>query len=105
MTLSGRFCALGVAFSTRGRDNGNYYIPGSGTSGYRQLSFSDPSIFNEDQVIVNGDYLINSEQTLATRYFYSRHPQIQSLGGLLPGSPSILYYSNTNAVTKLTSHH
>jgi hypothetical protein len=25
------------------------------------------------------------------------------LGGLLPGSPSILYYSNTNAVAKLTS--
>jgi hypothetical protein len=54
-------------------------------------------------VIVNGDYLINSKQTLATRYFYSREPQIQSLGGLLPGSPSILYYSNTNAVAKLTS--
>lgn len=52
---------------------------------------------------MNGDYLINSKQTLATRYFYSRDPQIQSLGGLLPGSPSILYYSNTNAVAKLTS--
>ena len=84
-------------------DNGSYYIPGSGTAGYKQVSFSDPSIFNEDQVIVNGDYLINSKQTLATRYFYSRDPQIQTLGGLLPGSPSILYYSNTNAVAKLTS--
>jgi Carboxypeptidase regulatory-like domain/TonB-dependent Receptor Plug Domain len=84
-------------------DNGSYYIPGSGTSVYRQLSFSDPSTFNEDQVIVNGDYLINSRQTLATRYFYSRDPQVQSLGGLLPGSPSILYYSNTNAAAKLTS--
>ena len=83
--------------------DGSYYIPSSGTSGYRQQSFSQPSIFNEDQVIVNGDYLINSKQTLTTRYFYSRDPQIQTLGGLLPGSPSILYYSNTNAVLKLTS--
>jgi hypothetical protein len=84
-------------------NNGSYYIPSSGTSGYRQVSFSQPSIFNEDQVIVNGDYLINSKQTLTARYFYSRDPQIQTLGGLLPGSPSILYYSNTNAVLKLTS--
>jgi hypothetical protein len=83
--------------------DGSYYIPSSGTAGYRQQSFSQPSIFNEDQVIVNGDYLISSKHTLATRYFYSRDPQIQTLGGLLPGSPSILYYSNTNAVLKLTS--
>ena len=84
-------------------EDGSYYIPGSGTAGYKQRSFSQPSTFTEDQVIVNGDYLINSKQTLATRYFYSRDPQIQTLGGLLPGSPSILYYSNTNAVLKLTS--
>jgi len=83
--------------------NGNYYIPGSGTSGYRQVSFSEPSIFDENQVLINGDYLITPKQTLATRYFYSRDPQTQTLGGLLPGSPSLLYYSNTNAVAKLTS--
>lgn len=83
--------------------DGSYYIPGSGTAGYRQQSFSQASIFNEDQAMVNGDYVINSKQTLAARYFYSRDPQIQTLGGLLPGSPSILYYSNTNAVLKLTS--
>ncbi|MBV8845486.1 MAG: carboxypeptidase regulatory-like domain-containing protein, partial [Bryobacterales bacterium] len=83
--------------------DGSYYIPGSGAAGYRQVSFSDPSIFNEDQVLVNGDYLINAKHTLAARYFYSRDPQTQTLGGLLPGSPSLLYYSNTNAVLKLTS--
>jgi len=83
--------------------NGNYYYPGSGTSGYREVSFSEPSIFREDQAMVNGDYLINSKETLSTRYFYSRDPQTQTLGGLLPGAPSILYYSNTNAVIKLTS--
>jgi hypothetical protein len=84
-------------------NNGSYYIPGSGATGYRQVSFSDPSIFNEDQVLVNGDYLINAKHTLAARYFYTRDPQIQTLGGLLPGSPSDLYYSNTNAVLKMTS--
>jgi hypothetical protein len=84
-------------------NNGSYYIPGSGTTGYRQLSFSDPSIFNEDQALVNGDYVISAKHTISGRYFYSRDPQIQTLGGLLPGSPSILYYSNTNAVVKMTS--
>jgi hypothetical protein len=83
--------------------NGSYYIPSSGTAGYRQVSFSQPSIFNENQVLINGDYLINPKQTLAARFFYTRDPQTQTLGGLLPGSPSILYYSNTNAVLKLTS--
>src|SRR5262249_18160032 len=55
--------------------DGSYYFPGSGTSGYGQRAFSIPATHHEDQVVVNGDYLINSKNTLATRYFYSRDPQ------------------------------
>ena len=83
--------------------NGNYYYPGSGTSGYRGTSFSDPAIYNEDQGVANFDYLINSKQTLAGRYFYTNNPQILTLGGELPGAPSLLGFSNTDAVLKLTS--
>ncbi|HTA44321.1 MAG TPA: carboxypeptidase-like regulatory domain-containing protein [Bryobacteraceae bacterium] len=83
--------------------NGSYYFPGSGTSGYRTISFSDPAIYNEDQVVANFDYLINSKHTLAGRYFFTNDPQTLTLGGELPGAPSLLRFSNTDAVLKLTS--
>ena len=83
--------------------NGAYYYPGSGTNDYRSTSFSDPAIYNEDQGVGNFDYLINSKQTLAGRYFYTNNPQILTLGGELPGAPSLLGFSNTDAVLKLTS--
>lgn len=83
--------------------NGSYYFPGSGTDGYRTISFSDPAIYNEDQVVANFDYLLNSKHTLAGRYFFTNNPQTLTLGGELPGAPSLLQFSNTDAVLKLTS--
>ncbi|HEX5228514.1 MAG TPA: carboxypeptidase-like regulatory domain-containing protein [Bryobacteraceae bacterium] len=83
--------------------NGNFYFPGSGTGGYRSISFSDPAIYNEDQVVANFDYLINTKNTLAGRYFYTDNPQDLTLGGELPGAPNILGFSNTDAVLKLTT--
>lgn len=83
--------------------SGAYYFPGSGTNGYREISFSDPAIYNEDQVVANFDYIINSKQTLAGRYFFTNNPQTLTLGGELPGAPSLLQFSNTDAVLKLTS--
>jgi len=35
--------------------NGQYYIPGSGTSGYRQTTFTSPAIYNGDQGLFNFD--------------------------------------------------
>src|SRR5208282_6424317 len=83
--------------------NGNYYYPGSGTSGYREISFSEPAIYNEDQGVANFDYLITPKHTLAGRYFYTNNPQTLTLGGELPGAPSLLGFSNTDAVLKLTT--
>jgi hypothetical protein len=83
--------------------DGSYYFPGSGTNGYGQVAWSIPATHNEDQVVANGDYLINSKNTLAGRYFYSRNPQTSPLAGQLPGTPKFLYYSNTYSVLKLTS--
>jgi Carboxypeptidase regulatory-like domain len=83
--------------------NGNYYFPGSGATGYRTVSFSDPAIYNEDQVVANFDYLLNSKNTLAGRYFFTNNPQDLTLGGELPGAPSLLGFSNTDAVLKLTT--
>ena len=75
----------------------------SGTNGFAVTNFSDPAIFREDQVIVNGDYLITSKNTLAMRYFYSRDPETVTLNGFLPGTPNHSYYANTAAVIKLTT--
>ena len=83
--------------------DGSYYFPGSGTDVYGQRSWSIPATHHEDQVVVNADYLINSKNTLASRYFYSRDPQTSPLAGQLPGTPKFLYYSNTYSVLKLTS--
>ena len=47
--------------------------------------------------------MISSKNTLAARYFYTNNPQILTLGGELPGAPSLLGFSNTDAVLKLTT--
>ena len=70
---------------------------------YQTVNFSQPAIYNANQVVLNGDYLINAKNTLAMRYFYTRDPQLITLGGFLPGTPTNQFYSNTNAVLKLTT--
>jgi hypothetical protein len=46
---------------------------------------------------------MSSKNTLAGRYFFTNNPQILTLGGELPGAPSLLGFSNTDAVLKLTT--
>ncbi len=83
--------------------NGQYYFPSSGSSTLSNVAYSIPAIYNADQTVVNADYLINSKNTLAMRYFYTRDPQSIPLNGFLPGEPQTDYYSNTNASIKLTT--
>ena len=83
--------------------DGSYYIPSSNTGGFQTVSFSQPAIYNANQMVLNGDYLISSKNTLAMRYFYTRDPQLITLNGFLPGTPTHQYYSNTDAVLKLTT--
>ena len=83
--------------------DGSYYITGSTTGAPQTENFSSPAIYNADQVILNGDYLVNSKNTLAMRYFYTRDPQLITLNQFIPGTPTNQYYSNTNAVLKLTT--
>src|SRR5262249_3318549 len=83
--------------------NGQYYFPSSGTSGYRQATFSSPAIYNGDQGLINGDYIINAKHTVSGLWFYTNDPQIAPLGGQLPGAENRLGFDNVNAVLKLTS--
>jgi hypothetical protein len=83
--------------------NGQYYYPSTGASVPTNVGFSIPALYNADQTVINGDYLINSKNTLAMRYFYTRDPQTIPLNGFLPGEPQTDYYSNSNASIKLTT--
>jgi Carboxypeptidase regulatory-like domain len=83
--------------------NGQYYFPGSGTSGYAQRTFSSPAIYNGNQGLFNFDYVVNARNTLSGRWFFTNDPQIAPLGGQLPGAVSLLGFDNVNAVLKLTT--
>jgi Carboxypeptidase regulatory-like domain len=88
-----------------------YYVPTPSTDpgctanpfGSYNCTFSDPAPYSENQFIVNGDYVISQGETLQTRYFYTRNPVVFTLNGYLPGEPQTNFYSNHNAVLRLTS--
>ena len=83
--------------------DGSYYIPSAQQFGFGPGLFSQPAIYKEDQVLINGDYLLNAKNTVAMRYFHTRNPQEITLNGQLPGAPTHQYYSNDNAVLKVTT--
>jgi hypothetical protein len=88
--------------------NGNYYVPASGgtTAGLTATSLSTPAQFTEHQAVANLDYLLNSKNTIAARFFTSQDPQtipFTNANGELPGTPASYLYANTNAVLKLTT--
>jgi hypothetical protein len=83
--------------------NGQYYFPSSSTSNYQQVTYSSPAIYNGNQELANFDYLVNSKNTLAGRWFFTNDPQIAPLNGQLPGAPSLLGFDNVNSVLKLTT--
>ncbi len=61
---------------------------------------------NEDQYLLNTDYVLNSKNTITEKYFFSKDPQTQSfscLGGCYPGAPEDGKYGSQSAVVKLTS--
>jgi hypothetical protein len=88
--------------------DGSYYVPTNAGPGGIPFALSTPALYKQHQLVTNLDYLINSKNTFSARYFYSQDPQTQPLpagifAGTLPGTPETLYYSNTNAVLKLTT--
>ena len=105
-----------------------FYVPGEPYSKGGQLicnwntaadgcalpEISVPVIANEDQFLINTDYVISSKHTLSEKYFFSRDPIQQSftcLAGLTnpvanqcdPGAPENSTYTDHSAVLKLTS--
>jgi hypothetical protein len=92
--------------------NGNYYIPGSGSSTYSgPTAFSTPAWYTEHQYMANWDYLINTNNTLSGRYFYSDDPtrfpfqnEVTSGASLfVPGLGGTSIFTNHVATLRLTS--
>jgi hypothetical protein len=84
--------------------NGQYYMPGSTTGNFQQVDLSIPSQYTGDQYLANADYLINSKNTLAMRYFFTEDPtQTPFSISNIPGTPSSSYYANTDSSVKLTT--
>lgn len=89
----------------------NYYIPAPSSdpqfcNAIGTCNFDVPAIYHENQYVANGDYIINSKQTLTTKYFYTANPQTLYLGqggGDLPGTPVFTPWGNQAVVVKLTS--
>jgi len=92
-----------------------YYIPAPSsyacTGFIPGLPFSScgidvPAVYHENQYVANGDWAINSKNTLSLKYFLTKNPQtlyVGQSGGNLPGTPEYLPFGNHAAVAKLTS--
>jgi Carboxypeptidase regulatory-like domain len=107
----------------KGGFNNGYYVPSlrydsnglpvcADTSIANRPSCSTPTTIsqateaNEDQYLINTDYVLSSKHTFSEKYFFSSDPQTQSfscLGGCYPGAPEDAHYGSQSLVTKLTS--
>jgi hypothetical protein len=83
--------------------DGQYYIPGNPSGQYGPVLFSAPDRYTEHQLVENVDYVLNSKNTFAARYFWTSSNTLEPISANLPGTPISLKYSNIDAVTKLTT--
>jgi len=96
--------------------DGSYYMPGfsnlsqasvnnAGNITQNGVAYMKPAIFTEDQVLVNGDYIINTKHTFSTRYYYQPQQQHNNFAAAGQGPNSIqdINRANINGVVKLTS--
>ncbi|MGD0966079.1 MAG: carboxypeptidase-like regulatory domain-containing protein [Candidatus Acidiferrales bacterium] len=91
--------------------DGTYAIPssipivGNGiTTTAQNTTFTIPAQFTEHQILANGDYVINSKNTLSARYFLAHDPvQVSFSCGNSGGAPGICYPDT--ALTEISSNH
>jgi hypothetical protein len=78
--------------------NGSYYIPNPQTiftsganAGLGFSSYSEPSTYNENQALVNTDYLLSPKNTLSTRGYLATIDQYRTFGSPqgYPGAPMV----------------
>ncbi len=108
----------------KGGVNNGYYIPSLRYDSNNLPVCADPTVqgapscstpttisqattANEDQFMINTDYVVSSRNTLTEKYFFSKDPQMQSFScivtGCDPGAPENAHYGSQSAVVRLTS--
>jgi Carboxypeptidase regulatory-like domain len=97
----------------KGGFNQGFYFPSAPASCTSPagcvFAISDPTVANEDQYMLNTDYVISSKHTLSEKYFLSRDPQDQTFncfilaGNCNPGAPVNAHYISHVGQLKLTS--
>ncbi len=70
-------------------------------------TISQPTIANENQYMLNSDYVLNSKNTISEKFFFSADPQTQSFScivtGCDPGAPEDAQYASTSAILRDTT--
>lgn len=98
----------------KGGYNQGFYFPSAPAScgtnpGGCTVAISDPTVANENQYMINTDYVISSKHTLSEKYFLSQDPQDQTFncfilpGNCNPGAPVNADYISHVGELKLTS--
>ncbi|MGD1213030.1 MAG: TonB-dependent receptor [Candidatus Acidiferrales bacterium] len=103
----------------QGGFNNGYYIPSlrynasgvpfcvANASCAVPTTISQPTIANENQYMINTDYVLTSKNTLSEKYFFSADPETQSFScivtGCDPGAPEDAQYGSQSAVVRLTT--
>lgn len=90
--------------------DGSYYIPSSGTPGnfQKNVTYTSPASYTEHQILGNFDYVINSKNTVSSRFYWASAPTLNSFscntGGLCVPDTSLKQdFINYDIVEKLTS--
>jgi hypothetical protein len=86
---------------------GGYDMLSSGTSGFLAgQAYTQPAIDKQYQGMLNLDYILNSKNTISSKYYRSQEPQSISFNGTtipLPGLPGSTVYGYQSGVEKLTT--
>ncbi len=97
--------AILQASGLKGGLNQGFFVPGAPASCAApcRQNIEDPARANEDQFMINTDYVLSSKNTFSERYFHSSAPTTSPFGASLPGSVWTQNFGNDNATLRLTS--
>ena len=105
----------------KGGFNNGYYIPslrydannlpfcadGGPQSCSAPTTISQATTANEDQFLINTDFVLTPKNTITEKYFFAKDPQIQSFScivtGCAPGAPENGRYGSQSLVVRVTS--
>ncbi|HXQ26849.1 MAG TPA: carboxypeptidase regulatory-like domain-containing protein [Candidatus Acidoferrales bacterium] len=92
----------------KGGLNKGFFVPGAPASCAAPClsNLENPATANEDQFLVNTDFVISQKHTFSERYFHSNDPwiaQFTCFGTCMTGQPETEHYTTDEAVLKLTS--